>query len=255
MKPTKFDLWYQEFISSPQGEGAFMALEDLMGDHPEYEDLSDWVLVACFNAKRFQDYEKGSSEKKRDKVREAVQEIREKGSNQIKAINILRDFIKHYPQAANAAMAATIRTSLKNDIILSKKKGSAPANDVIDKIFAAYKAGRLSHEPQKNLHYWYQQGCILREAPISQKLKNPATDGLIFEITYHIRRYLYEKPLALVYGMPHPKAKNQLHGQNEVIAKFVNATLQTTAQYSRQDVKVRHDSLERQRTVLVSWDL
>ena len=35
MNPTKFDLWYQEFISSPQGEGAFMALEDLMGDHPE----------------------------------------------------------------------------------------------------------------------------------------------------------------------------------------------------------------------------
>ena len=88
-----------------------------------------------------------------------------------------------------------------------------------------------------------------------QKLKNPATDGLIFEITYHIRRYLYEKPLALVFGMPLPKAKNQLHGLNEVIAKFVNAALQTTAQYSRQDVKVRHDSLERQRTVLVSWDL
>ena len=89
----------------------------------------------------------------------------------------------------------------------------------------------------------------------SEKLKNPATDGLIFEITYHIRRYLYEKPLALVFYMPLPKAKNQLHGLNEVIAKFVNAALQTTAQYSRQDVKVRHDSLERQRTVLVSWDL
>ena len=58
MKPTKIDLWYQEFISSPEGEGAFMALEDLMGDHPEYEDLSDLVLIACFNAKRFQDYEK-----------------------------------------------------------------------------------------------------------------------------------------------------------------------------------------------------
>ena len=40
MKTTKFDSWYKEFISSPQGEGAVMALEDLMGDHPEYEDLS-----------------------------------------------------------------------------------------------------------------------------------------------------------------------------------------------------------------------
>jgi hypothetical protein len=255
VKPIKFDIWCQAFISSVKGEGAFMALEDLMGDHPEYEDLSDWVLVACFNAKKFQDYEKSSSEKKRDKVRADVQEIRGKGSNQVKAINISRDFIKYYPQAANAAMAATIRTSLKNDIILRKKKGSDPANDVIDKILAAYKAGSLSHEPQKNLHYWYQQGCILREAPIAQKLKNPATDGLIFEIAYHIKRYLYEKPLALVYGMPFPKAKIQLHGQNEVIAKFVNATLQTTAHYSRQDVKVRHDSLERQRTVLVSWAL
>ena len=41
--------------------------------------------------------EKGSSEKKRDKVREAVQEIRGKGSNQIKPIHILDDFDKHYP--------------------------------------------------------------------------------------------------------------------------------------------------------------
>ncbi len=255
MKKNKFDSWYKEFISSPQGEGAVMALEDLMGDHPEYEDLSAWVLVACFNAKRFQDSEKGSSEERRDKDKEAVQEIRGKGSNQIKAINILHDFIKHYPQAANAAVAATIRTSLKNDIILSKKKGAAPAHIVIDKILAAYKAGLLSYESQKNLHYWYQQGCILREAPISQKLNNPAIDGLIFEIAYHVRRYLYEKPLVLDYGMPLSKAENQLHGQNEVIAKFVNATLQTTAPYSKQDVKVRLDSLERQRTVLVSWDL
>ncbi len=30
-----------------------MALADLMGDHPEYEDLSDWVSVACFNAKKY----------------------------------------------------------------------------------------------------------------------------------------------------------------------------------------------------------
>jgi hypothetical protein len=84
MKTTKFDSWYKEFISSPQGEGAVMALEDLMGDHPEYEDLSAWVLVACFNAKRFQDSEKGSSEERRDKDKEAVQEIRGKGSNHIR---------------------------------------------------------------------------------------------------------------------------------------------------------------------------
>jgi hypothetical protein len=50
MKPTKFELWYQALISPPQGEGAFMALADLMGDHPAYEDLSDWILAACFNA-------------------------------------------------------------------------------------------------------------------------------------------------------------------------------------------------------------
>jgi hypothetical protein len=38
-----------------------------------------------------------------------------------------KEFISS-PQAANAAMAATIKTSLKNDIILSKKKGAAPAH-------------------------------------------------------------------------------------------------------------------------------
>ena len=77
-------------------------------------------------------------------------------------------------------------------------------------------------------------------------ISTPQGEGAFIALADHIRRYLYDKQLALDYGIPLPKAKNQLHGQNEVIAKFVNVKLQTNAKYSRQ--------LERQRTVLVSWN-
>jgi hypothetical protein len=271
MKTTKYDSWYKEFISTPQGEDAIVELENLAFekmnlDHQKHEDLSDLVMAACFNAKRFQDSEKGSSEERRDKDKEAVQEIRGKGSNQIKAIDELLAFIKRYPRAANAAMASAIGSLRKDGVYLSTQlqtgKTSSrqqlptfPAHLVMSRILFAYREGLQSYDPPKNLQHWYHQGCILTKEPIKQQPKNLAIDGLIFEITYHIRRYLYEKPLVLDYGIPLPGAKGQPKGINKAIAKFINATLTTPALYSKKDVKGRLDSLRKQETVLVPWDI
>ncbi|MDA9762209.1 hypothetical protein N9C84_03970 [Desulfobacterales bacterium] len=266
IKKTENQIRYEKFISLPQGEGAVQMLENLMGDHPEYEELVDWLLIACFNAKRFQDSDKGSSDKRRHKDKDAVQEIRGKGSNQIKAIDKLRGFIEHYPQAADAAMVSAIgslridgvylSTQLQTEKTSSRRQlPTFPAHLVMSRILFAYREGLKSYEPPKNLHHWYHRGCILTKEPIEQKVKNPAIDCLIFEMTYHIRRYLYDKPRAIDYGMPLPEGKGQPKGINKVIAEFVNAVLTPRDPYGKKEVKTRVDSLRNQKAVLVPWDI
>ncbi|UCE55878.1 MAG: hypothetical protein JSV31_10635, partial [Desulfobacterales bacterium] len=250
MEKTDFEKWKEEFERSKNGEAAiqFMIdnLEGKYGEDPSkelsaQENLKNWILKACYNAKNYKD----TCHNKREHDKYSIEEIKGEGRNQIKAIKELRKFIKNYPNAANYAMGIALenlylesivivieREKLTERLIESKERvlikrldeSKRRVEQLLDKILAAYESGLEKYIPFKNVIYWFQDGCLLFPKPIDKKRVDPVIDSLIFEIAFYLKRYISNRPTMVIEpGMPFPKTKHHLKAQNEIIAKFVTA--------------------------------
>lgn len=254
----KFYRWQKEFKNSQKGALAFHFLfdniEEEYGGNPSNEieaqqNVGDRILKACYNAAIFKD----TSHEKRMHDKSTIDEIEGEGRNQVKAIKELRNFIKRYPDASNWAIIDAIGDLYKDGLIikdLSEHKG--PGEPFLDKLLAAYEVGLKKYTMPKFLAYWSQSGCLSFPKPIDKKRSDPALDGLIFELAFHLKRYKSSNPtMVLAPGVPFPKTRRRLTAQNEIIAKFVNAAL--NKKLNSKHVKNRIDKLRKQGARFTGW--
>jgi hypothetical protein len=263
MKKTDFEKYQEEFARSKNGKAALLFLIDSIdgkfgGDAPEElaQDTLNWrVIKSCYNAKRYENISQKKRSREHEFEQDTFQEIRGKGKSQIKAITELRKFIKNYPGASNYAMDVAVQNLYLSSLRIEIKREDEEFvtwEQVLDLILAEYEVGLRQYIPSRDLAYWFHDGCLLFPEPIEKKRSDSALDGLIFELAFYTKRYISSNPTRVLEpGMPLPRSK-RLAAQNEIIAKFVNATLFKSI--DGKGVKQRLDYLVKKKAKLAPWD-
>jgi hypothetical protein len=252
MDKVDFEEWSQNFKKSPTGGEALLFLDDNIEDPHGY--LRGWILKSCYNAVSFKDTSREKRGREKERERDIIEEINGKGRSQVKAIQMLRKFIKKYPDAANYAMNIALDSVyLSYGVIIKEGIEKNPIHITFDNILAAYEFGLKRYVPPKNnIIYWSHVGCLDFPEPAVREPKSVVLDGLIFELAFLIRKYLEGSGMVIDPGMSLPHG-SRFDAQNQIIAKFVNATLDTDI-IDETKVKERLNWLIKKGATLVGWD-
>jgi hypothetical protein len=209
------------------------------------------ILKGCFNAQNYKNLDK----KTRDRDKNLTLDYKYCSQSTFLALKQLKRFIKDWSPYLDEFKYSIIKDLNKN--------GGKITNEVIDEVLISLEK-HWPIDPSLNLKdkvhpHWYKIGCLYFNKPRRKNLKNPARDGLIFEITFYLRLYLrndfipFISQLDNILPWPLPITKPQMGTHYEIIANFVNSSLSEKITVSK--VKKRLIYLENHRAMLGKWNI
>ncbi len=199
--------WIRDFVESELGSIAIQRLSDEIPDN----ELKNQVLDSCYYAQHL-NTEINSNKK------EFFLDINDKGRNPIKATKELIRFFKKYGSDGNNYVAVSTYFKMYERGVNIGDFTKGPLLIMLESL----KDALLEYkEPNP---YSIQHGRLIYPKPPKKKIKNLQTDHLIFDLAFHIRRFV-SSVTQPIWSVPLPIPKVRYNKLNEIIVMFVAAVL------------------------------
>ena len=255
-EPRDFKKWKSDF--EEKSKAILNNIYDNYGGYapesPTFERLTYWILRACYDAGHF----KNIAQLKRDRQREIKETAIFNRDGEIKATLELRKLIKAHPRVtewiASYWRSGVFGQRSKMRECLQGRSDLDILKHNLDEIDSALKL----YSEKAHLFAPRTYGCLIlqrpqkRERKFKEEISNPARDGLIFELTLLLRRYVSKKPILGSMELPRGGSGRQFQGHNEIITKLINLTLGTHLTFKK--VAQRLDWLVRNGAKDVGWE-
>lgn len=219
---NSYKSWGNEFKASNHGRAAIQYFdEELDCKGKNLDELRTMVLESCYYAKKCI-----SDQKNRESDSELFQTIRDEGRSPIKASNELINFIKrNQPKIRNNIILNAMGKMLRSGVTFKQSDYIKKTTNPFVVALESLRDALMEHEKPIEFQHWVQNGRLIYPKKLQKTPKNLKQDHLIFELAFHIRRYVSKKRQP-VWNKPLPIPKNVRFTQlNIIIENFVTASL------------------------------